>query len=226
MQADLPKKRRVKIRYLVIGFFTLMLLGSIVLFINRGTFFEDPIFGNHLHSSQHSYPMSFSGQRFETLENALKELGIVEEKIIHSFSAENYLIVLTQNSIRSISGEPCRITCYEFYVIDGRYELCGTITDVFPYSNNYGREATLRQDLQRFLGKSPYLGFLNLAELYGALPAWGIADGDWIRGVKIDGQAPDEFIPIEYDGKEYVIWIFYDLKTRDSAANVAITGII
>ena len=193
------------------------------MYLNKDTLFENPIDGDHILSSQRAWERGVGSPSFENLEDACKEYGIDEEKIIHLFGIENYAIVLTQDTV-IIVDEVCEIVGYEFS-FNGRYSIRGAPSILLPHSDEYGREATLRQDLQRFLGKSPYLSFLNLADLYGALPAWGIADGDWIREVKVDGQAPDEFIPIEYNGKEYLIWIFHNLETRDSAADVAITGI-
>lgn len=137
----------------------------------------------------------------------------------------NYVIALALTTDHSSLSYPSHIIGYEFYLKDGNYDLCGVLTIALPYSSDYGKEATLRQDLQCFLGKSPYLTFLRLAELYGALPAWGVADGDWIREVTVDGQAPDEFIPIEHDDKEYLVWVFHNLETRRNPAEVDIAGI-
>jgi len=57
------------------------------------------------------------------------------------------------------------------------------------------------------------------------LPAWGVADGDWIGSITIDGQLIDEVIPIECSQEVHYLWVVHDLQTRNMAADVVITGL-
>jgi len=70
MQVDSTSKKGFKIRYAIACFFALLLLGSLLLFINRGKVFEEPIFGDHLHAGQYMYPLSFPWNNLKTLESA------------------------------------------------------------------------------------------------------------------------------------------------------------
>ena len=52
--------------------------------------------------------------------------------------------------------------------------------------------------------------------------AWGVSDNPKIESVTVDGQKIDEVHTIDVDGKEYSLWIIYDLQTENKAANVVI----
>ena len=205
----------------VVVFAVTMLLVFLMPSILNGAFFEKHIQGDHFTGGSYARGIP-ANPRFDSLEEAYKEYDIEKTSIVHIFSNENYMVVLVQET-SSFNGESCQIKGYEFYY-DGTYSLMGDTTLLFSDSNEYGNEVTLRQDLQNFLGM-PHLSFLRLAELYGALPAWGVADGDWIYDIVIDGQSIDEIVPLECHGKVYYLWIILDLQTRNRAAEVLITGI-
>ena len=112
---------------------------------------------------------------------------------------------------------------FEFFC-NGAYVLSGVTDLLFEPSGLNDRETTLRQSLQNFLGMK-HLDFLRLADRYGALPAWGVADGDWIESITIDGQPVDEIIPIECSQEVYYLWVVHDLQTRNIAADLGITGL-
>ena len=49
-----------------------------------------------------------------------------------------------------------------------------------------------------------------------------MSDNSKIESVTVDGQKIDEVHTIDVDGKEYYLWIIYDLQTENKSADVVI----
>ena len=114
------------------------------------------------------------------------------------------------------------ICCYDFLEKDDYYIFCGkrslSIGDSEAYTK-YSWQETMLADM--FISKS-FLYKKAIQKKYNALPAWGVSDNSKIESVTVDGQKIDEVHTIDVDGKEYYLWIIYDLQTENKSADVVI----
>ena len=111
----------------------------------------------------------------------------------------------------------------KYYYIGARVLIVGgtelVVEDFKKDDKKYTWSETFLADI--FGSKYAY-GENIMGKMNNRVFVWGVSDNPKIESVTVDGQKIDEVHTIDVDGKEYYLWIIYDLQTENKIADVVI----
>ncbi|MBE5942196.1 MAG: hypothetical protein E7264_06625 [Lachnospiraceae bacterium] len=223
------KKRIILLICLVV---TILILGLSILIQNKDTDVYDSsnmIVSDNSGGSEYEKDI-LNRLSFDSVEDALpivtkNDSSYKDGEIIYQTRIDNYSAVFFQQETVLAKYKFPTIICYEFVVNEndtvsyvGR-RVCNSNHDML--STSYGWIQTVRSDLG-YSTSHLYKDILNIREVYGVLPAWGLSVSEQVKNMTVDGQSVDKVIEFTANDKTYYFWFIEDLKTQRDAMNMDI----